>query len=42
MSLELASFLHLEVSWMLGAILVGSFVLLVGPMSYFFGADSRV
>jgi hypothetical protein len=30
------------VKYMLGAILIGSFVLLVGPLSIFFGADSRL
>ena len=26
----------------MGAIVVGSFLLLIGPLSYFFGADSRL
>jgi len=31
-----------EVTRMLGAILIGTFVLVVGPLSVFFGADSRI
>ena len=27
---------------MLGAMLIGAFVLLIGPLAYFFGADSRL
>lgn len=27
---------------MVGALLIGSFVLAIGPLSYFFGADSRL
>ena len=26
----------------LGAVVIGSFILLIGPLSYFFGADSRL
>jgi hypothetical protein len=26
----------------LGALVIGSFIVLIGPLSYFFGADSRL
>jgi hypothetical protein len=42
MQIALRTFERTEEVKVLGAFVIGSFLLLVGPLSYFFGADSRL